>query len=215
LATADDTTAEPPSIHITTTKLGFFHSQTRAAVEPVILEYLQRTIWAGGPHDELKAVRVSDILRLNDAPQALFLLLIDADYVDGSSRTFFWPAAVISGERYSQLKHPAAAAMRLSGGIEGLVVDAMYVLKCAGNARLMEGASMSLLSADIVGTQLVADDGQSVMESTTVTSATARIRPARSISASACWATAVEPASTRWQTRHYLTSQGLYMWRRW
>src|SRR5262249_6928280 len=62
-----------------------------------------------------------------------FLSLVELDYVDGSSRTMFFPTAVLSDERVGQLRHqhPLVPIVRLTGNLEGLVVDGMHAPECA------------------------------------------------------------------------------------
>jgi maltose alpha-D-glucosyltransferase/alpha-amylase len=155
--------AEPRVVNVPVTKLGFLHSQAKAQIEPALQDYLQRTLWAGGPNDELKQVRVADLLRLADAPLPLFLLLLEGDYVDGTSRAFFWPAAVISDERFGQLppQHQTAVC-RLSGSLEGLVVDAMYVPECTEHLVRLIAANPQTTArgAEVAGTLFGSIDWQ-------------------------------------------------------
>jgi maltose alpha-D-glucosyltransferase/alpha-amylase len=160
--------AGPAVVQIPATKLGFLHSQVRALAEPALQDYLQRTEWAGGPYDEIKVVRVVDLMRLPDASVPLVLLIIEADYIDGTSKTFLWPAAVISEERFQQLAAQTfpTAAMRLTGSLEGLVVDALRVPECVERlVRLMAGgSSMTAGGAHVVGTLMGSIDWQSPPE---------------------------------------------------
>src|SRR5262245_11948569 len=125
--------AEPTLVQVPVTKLGFLHTQAREAVEPVLQDYLQETAWAGGPGDELKSVRFADLVRLPNNAIPIFAALVDADYTDGTSRTYFLPTAVISEERFQQLREhsPVKPLLRLSGSVEGVVIEALHAPECA------------------------------------------------------------------------------------
>src|SRR5205823_8859611 len=125
--------AEPTLVNVPVTKLGFLHSQAREIVEPALQAYLQETRWAGGPHDEIKTVRFTDIARLPNTTTPIFLSVVEADYVDGTSRTLCLPTGVISDERFGQLRQQQPTLtpiLRLTGNIEGLVIDALFVPEC-------------------------------------------------------------------------------------
>jgi maltose alpha-D-glucosyltransferase/alpha-amylase len=149
--------AEPAVVEVPITKLSFLHSQARGLIEPMLQSYLQATAWAGGPFEEIKMARFADVVRLpNNTP--MFLTLVDLDYVDGSSRTIFLPTAVLSDERLGQLRQqqPVAPIVRLTGSVEGSVVDAMHAPECAEPiVRLVAGPpTPTLRGAEIAGTLL-------------------------------------------------------------
>jgi maltose alpha-D-glucosyltransferase/alpha-amylase len=159
-ATTDATAAapaEPPLVTAPVTKLGFLHSQAREIIEPVLHEYLQSTRWAGGPHDEIKSIRFADIARLPDTATPIFLSLLDADYVDGTTRKLCLATAVVSDERFQQLRERQPAPipiLRLTGNVEGLVIDALYVPECAEQlVRMIAlGPIMTARGAELAGT---------------------------------------------------------------
>src|SRR5262245_32831045 len=164
-ATSPTGIAEPRVIQVPATKLAFMHSQTRETIEPAVQAYLQQTRWAGGPNDEIKVVRFNDFARLPDTPLPTFVSILDADYVDGTTRTLCLATALISEERMGQLRqqHPSISPiMRLSGNMEGLVIDALYVPECAEQLiRLIAGKSlMTSRGAEISGTLMGPIDWQ-------------------------------------------------------
>src|SRR5207248_3098676 len=137
--------AEPITVHVPATKLGFLHSQTREAIEPAVQAYLQQTRWAGGPNDEIKSLHFSDFARLPESAAPTFVSILEADYVDGTSRSLCLATAVVSEERFGQLRQQQPSLMpimRLAGNIEGLVIVAIYVPECAEQiVRLIAGKS--------------------------------------------------------------------------
>jgi maltose alpha-D-glucosyltransferase/alpha-amylase len=148
---------EPVLVSAPVTKLGFLHTQAREIIEPVLLEYVQGTRWVGGVQDEIKALRFADIARLPGAATPVFLSLLDADYVDGTTRKLCLATAVVTDERYQQLRERQPAPMpilRLTGNVEGLVVDALYVPECAEQlVRAIAGPPiMTSRGAELVGT---------------------------------------------------------------
>jgi maltose alpha-D-glucosyltransferase/alpha-amylase len=155
---ATATPTEPQTVRVPVTRLNFLHSQARETIEPMMQEYLQQTIWAGGPHDEIKTVRFADFARLAGEGSATYLSLIEADYVDGTTRNYCLPTAVISEERLLQLRkqRPVTALMRVTGNLEGLVIDALHVPECAQQiVRAIAGEPLtSARGAQIVGTLL-------------------------------------------------------------
>jgi maltose alpha-D-glucosyltransferase/alpha-amylase len=149
--------AEPAVVPVPVTKLGFMHSQARELVEPVLQAYLQATPWAGGPGDEIKTLRFVDLARLTSSATPLFVALIEADYIDGTSRTYCLPVAVLSDERFVQLreqKPTLSALLRLTGNVEGLVIDALHAPECAEQiVRMIAGpATMTARGAELMGT---------------------------------------------------------------
>ena len=149
--------AEPTLVQVPVTKLGFLHSQARELVEPALQAYLQATRWAGGPHDEIKTVRFADITRLPNTTTPIFLSIVEADYVDGTTRILCLPTAVISDERFAELRQQQPTLtpiLRLTGNIEGLVIDALFAPECAEQLiRLIAGPPvMTSRGAEIVGT---------------------------------------------------------------
>src|SRR5262245_24473559 len=149
--------AEPAVVQVPVTKIGFLHSQAREFIEPTLQTYLQETRWGGGPNDEIKATRFFDFVRLPNTTTPIFLSLVDADYVDGTTRTLCFPTGVISDERFHQLQQHQPGLMpvlRLTGNVEGLVVDALYVPECAEQLiRLVAGSPLATgRGAEIVGT---------------------------------------------------------------
>jgi maltose alpha-D-glucosyltransferase/alpha-amylase len=145
-------------VQVPVTKLGFLHSRARELVEPILQSYLQSTPWAGQPGDEIKVVRFVDTLRLavGTASAPLYLAVLEIDFVDGTSHTYFFPQTVISEERYQQLNqaHPLLAVVRLTGAIEGIVVDALQVPEAAEQlARFVAGPStLTAGGAEVAGT---------------------------------------------------------------
>jgi maltose alpha-D-glucosyltransferase/alpha-amylase len=150
--------AELPVVQVPVTKLGFLHSQARALVEPALQTYLQQTQWAGGAGDVIKLVHVVDLMRLPHSPTPVFVLLLEAEYTDGTARKFCLAAAVITDERLQQLsqQHPLKPILRLTGSMEGIVVDALYVPECAEQVvRLIAGAPVTTArGGEIAGTLL-------------------------------------------------------------
>jgi maltose alpha-D-glucosyltransferase/alpha-amylase len=135
--------------------------------------YLQQTRWAGGPNDELKAVRFADFARLPDSGAPIFVSMLEADYVDGTTRALCLATAVISEERLGQLRQQQPTLppiMRLSGSVEGFVIDALYVPECAGQlVRLIAGKSvMTARGAEIAGTLLGPIDWQTPTDGTPI-----------------------------------------------
>jgi maltose alpha-D-glucosyltransferase / alpha-amylase len=172
-ASAAAAPAGPVTIPVAASKIAFLNSQTREAVEPAVQAYLQQTRWAGGPHDEIKSVRFSDFARLPESPTPTFVSLIDADYVDGTSRSLCLTTAVVTEERITQLRQQQSNAvpiMRLTGNVEGLVTDAVYVPECAEQiVRLIAGKNaMTSRGAEIVGTLFGPIDWQSPTDGTPV-----------------------------------------------
>jgi len=87
----------------------------------------------------------------------IFLCLVEADYVDGTTRTLCLPTAVLLDERFGQLRqqHPGLKPiLRLSGNLEGVVIDALYAPECVEQLiRLVAGPPMmTSRGAEIVGT---------------------------------------------------------------
>jgi maltose alpha-D-glucosyltransferase / alpha-amylase len=147
--------AEPTVVQVPVTKLAFLHSQAREVVEPALQAHLQHTPWAAGPGDEIKIVRFFDLARLPNTPAPIFLSLIEADYVDGTSRTFCLPTALVSDERLAQLREqqPVNPLLRLTGSLEGNVIDALQAPECAEQlVRLIAGPPlMTARGAEISG----------------------------------------------------------------
>jgi maltose alpha-D-glucosyltransferase / alpha-amylase len=149
--------SEPVIVQVPVTKLGFLHTQARELIEPTLQAYLQETRWGGGPHGEIKTARFTDFVRLPNVSTPIFLSLVDADYVDGSSRVLCFPTAVINDERFGQLRQSQPnlrPVLRLTGNVEGLVVDALYVPECAEQLiRLIAGPPLATSrGAELVGT---------------------------------------------------------------
>jgi maltose alpha-D-glucosyltransferase / alpha-amylase len=147
---------EPAVVHIPVTKLSFLHSQAKASVEPALQAFLEQMRWAVDPGDQIKIVRVADLARLPGEGTPLFVLLAEADYVDGTSRTFCLPVAVVTEERHGQLREhqPLAPIVRLSGTMEGLVIDALRAPESTEQiVRLVAGAPLvSARGAEVTGT---------------------------------------------------------------
>jgi maltose alpha-D-glucosyltransferase / alpha-amylase len=147
--------AEPTVVEVPATKLAFLHSQTREVIEPILQVYLQQTPWAGAAGDQIKTVRFVDLARLPNTTTPIFLALIEADYVDGTSRSIYLPTTVVSDERLQQLRErqPVNPILRLTGSIQGLVIDAVQAPESAEQLiRLMaEGSLITTRGAQIVG----------------------------------------------------------------
>ncbi len=133
---------EPALVEVPVTKLGFLHSQAREQVEPAVQRYFQTAGWVGAA-DRIKGVRFSDLARLPSSQTPIFLSLLDVDYVDGTSRVYCLPAAVLPEERIQQLRQQyplLKAVLRLSGNIDGVVVDGINASECAEQlVRLIAG----------------------------------------------------------------------------
>lgn len=152
----DGSTTEPPLIQVPVTKLGFLHSQARDSIEPVVQEYFHAAHWVGAG-DEIKSARFADLVRLPETSAPMFLSLLDVDYVDGTSRHYFLPSAVLSDDRVQQLRQHDAhlqPILRLTGSMDGVVVDGVHAPECVQEiVRLI--TSMSLPTprgGDLVGT---------------------------------------------------------------
>jgi maltose alpha-D-glucosyltransferase/alpha-amylase len=153
---AEEVPEVPAVVPIPVTKLGFLHSQARGYVETVLQTFLQQTRWAGGPGDEIKVVRITDLARLPSETNPVVVSMVEADYLDGTTRTFCLPTVIVSDEQFGQLRErqPLQAMFRVAGSFEGLVVDALHVAECAGQiVRLIAGEKVrSARSAEISGT---------------------------------------------------------------
>jgi maltose alpha-D-glucosyltransferase/alpha-amylase len=154
--TAEPAAVEPPSVWVAEGKLGFLRSQAREQVEPLLAAYLQQTAWAGGESNEIKVVRFLDVARVPSPAIPIFLALIEVEYVGGTNRTCWLPTAVVSEERFQELrqKQPIEAMVRLKGSVEGLVIEALQAPEAAEQlVRLLAGPPIaSARGAEIAGT---------------------------------------------------------------
>ena len=80
--------ADRVTIPVAASKLGFLHSQAREAVEPALQAYLQANALG---RRSARRNQIGSFFRFCPADQKAatptFVSLIDADYVDGTSRT--------------------------------------------------------------------------------------------------------------------------------
>jgi maltose alpha-D-glucosyltransferase/alpha-amylase len=122
---------EAPAIVVPPQGLGNLDAGSRQRLMAAVRDYLQRTNWVSSPR-EIKQVNLLDAAPLRTASHALYIALLSVDYSEGMTQMYHLPVAVLSDEAYQKLREaqPLRAIARLTGGVDGWMIDAMRCSAC-------------------------------------------------------------------------------------
>ena len=122
---------EPPTVRIPPQGLAHLDNHTRLRLTSALRAYFGRTQWAGA-RGEIKQVSLLDAVAVREAALPLYVGLFAIDYIAGNAETYHFPVAIVPDEHFENLRTNQAvrAIARLTGGVEGWLIDAMRSPLC-------------------------------------------------------------------------------------
>jgi maltose alpha-D-glucosyltransferase/alpha-amylase len=140
---------ELPTIQAANAWDTIFYGESRKLLEAALPDYLRKSRWFGGKAQEIKSVRVGDVINIPNNESRSYMILVQADYLDGDIQTYALPLTFAAGMKRDEIwrDYPQTVVARVkeeSG--EGLLCDAMVdevfgrtLLSAIGRHRHIKG----------------------------------------------------------------------------
>jgi maltose alpha-D-glucosyltransferase/alpha-amylase len=138
-----------------------FQGKSKEALEEILPQYLLTRRWFGGKAQQIKWVRILEVLPVpNGSPDAL-IVLVRVEYLEGDGETYCVPLAYASGSRADEVlgehAYSILARLRLKGrDEEGILYDAMVdkdfclaLLEAMARRRRRKGAAGELQTTSL------------------------------------------------------------------
>jgi maltose alpha-D-glucosyltransferase/alpha-amylase len=150
-------------------------------LEEALPAYLRGRRWFGGKARRIKSARIQEVLPLANTSRAVYILLVNVGYTEGSEETYTVPITYASGDRAAERlqENPRAVLARITvkdKGEEGLLYDALWDETCRSallaailSRRRRKGSAGDLVGRPMPGLRRTEDAAGRPLESTLLT----------------------------------------------
>jgi maltose alpha-D-glucosyltransferase/alpha-amylase len=109
--------------------LGVFKGRAKHSLERALPRYIAERRWFRGKTRKIKSTTVDEVIALPTGNDHARFVLVDVEYVEGSTETYVLPMAFVTGEEATRLEHDrphsVIARVRVKGGANGLLFDGL------------------------------------------------------------------------------------------